>query len=45
MLSSTTPTEGSKAKYQIGPALADRVSEQATDLLAAFPLYRGVDLA
>ncbi|MFY1652922.1 glycine hydroxymethyltransferase [Solwaraspora sp. WMMB762] len=45
VLTSTTPTEGSKAKYQIDPALADRVSKQATELLAAFPLYPGVDLA
>ncbi|WP_396888444.1 glycine hydroxymethyltransferase [Micromonospora craniellae] len=45
VLTGTTPTEGSKAKYQIDPALADRVSKQATELLAAFPLYPGVNLA
>ncbi|WP_394347538.1 glycine hydroxymethyltransferase [Verrucosispora sp. SN26_14.1] len=45
VLTSTTPAEGSKAKYQIDPALAGRVSKQATELLAAFPLYPGVELA
>ncbi len=43
VLSQTTPA-GSKAKYDLDPALADRVSKQATELLAGFPLYGGVDL-
>ncbi|TDB83456.1 aminotransferase class I/II-fold pyridoxal phosphate-dependent enzyme, partial [Micromonospora fluostatini] len=30
---------GSKAKYVLDPALADKVSRQATDLLSGFPLY------
>src|SRR4051812_21583698 len=41
VLSQTTPA-GSKAKYDLDPALADRVSKQATDLLAGFPLYGSV---
>jgi glycine hydroxymethyltransferase len=43
VLSQTTPA-GSKAKYDLDPALADRISKQATELLAAFPLYGEVDL-
>jgi glycine hydroxymethyltransferase len=43
VLSQTTPA-GSKAKYDLDPALADRVSKQATDLLAGFPLYGSVTL-
>jgi glycine hydroxymethyltransferase len=43
VLSQTTPA-GSKAKYDLDPALADRVSKQATELLAPFPLYGTVDL-
>ena len=39
-----TPAEGSKAKYDLDPAVADRVSKQATELLADFPLYPTVDL-
>ena len=35
---------GSKAKYHLDPALADRISKQATELLAPFPLYPSVDL-
>src|SRR6201994_4025971 len=38
VLAGTSPAEGSKAKYQLDPALADRVSKQATELLAPFPL-------
>ncbi|MFI0793351.1 glycine hydroxymethyltransferase [Micromonospora rubida] len=34
----------SKAKYVLDPALADKVSRQATDLLSAFPLYPSVTL-
>src|SRR3954452_5426954 len=44
VLGSTSPAEGSKAKYHLDPALADRISKQATELLAAFPLYPEVDL-
>ncbi|MEH0843938.1 glycine hydroxymethyltransferase [Micromonospora sp. CPCC 205711] len=43
VLSQTTPGE-SKAKYVLDPALADKVSKQATELLAGFPLYPAVDL-
>ena len=39
-----TSQGGSKAKYDLDPALADRVSKQATELLAPFPLYGSVDL-
>ncbi|WP_428965340.1 glycine hydroxymethyltransferase [Micromonospora fluostatini] len=35
---------GSKAKYVLDPALADKVSRQATDLLSGFPLYPTVSL-
>ncbi|MER5704329.1 glycine hydroxymethyltransferase [Micromonospora sp. NPDC002296] len=34
----------SKAKYVLDPALADKVSRRATDLLSTFPLYPSVDL-
>lgn len=34
----------SKAKYQLDPAVADRIGKQATELLAGFPLYPTVDL-
>ncbi|MBW6432833.1 glycine hydroxymethyltransferase [Actinoplanes hulinensis] len=44
VLSATTPAEGSKAKFHLDPALADRISKQATELLAPFPLYPSVDL-
>ncbi|MGC5028712.1 glycine hydroxymethyltransferase [Micromonospora sp. DT229] len=49
VLSQTTPGTGpdgaaSKAKYNLDPALADKISRQATDLLAGFPLYPNVDL-
>jgi glycine hydroxymethyltransferase len=44
VLANTAPAEGSKAKYVLDPALADRVSKQATELLAPFPLYPEVDL-
>ncbi|MFC0006482.1 glycine hydroxymethyltransferase [Micromonospora siamensis] len=43
VLSQTTSGE-SKAKYVLDPALADKVSKQATDLLGNFPLYPSVDL-
>ncbi|MGW5669434.1 glycine hydroxymethyltransferase [Micromonospora sp. NPDC003776] len=43
VLSQTTPG-GSKAKYVLDPALADRVNKQASELLAGFPLYPAVDL-
>jgi glycine hydroxymethyltransferase len=44
VLTGTTPAEGSKAKYILDPALADRISKQATELLAPFPLYPTVTL-
>ncbi|MEU4713774.1 glycine hydroxymethyltransferase [Micromonospora purpureochromogenes] len=34
----------SKAKYVLDPALADKISKQATELLTGFPLYPAVDL-
>ncbi|WP_446215450.1 glycine hydroxymethyltransferase [Micromonospora sp. IBHARD004] len=43
VLSQTTSGE-SKAKYVLDPALADKVSKQASELLAGFPLYPAVDL-
>ncbi|GAA2710930.1 glycine hydroxymethyltransferase [Micromonospora olivasterospora] len=50
VLTQTTPganADGtpSKAKYVLDPALADKISRQAADLLASFPLYPSVDLA
>ena len=44
VLNNTSPAEGSKAKFTLDPALADRVSKQASELLAPFPLYPTVDL-
>ncbi|TDB82350.1 MULTISPECIES: glycine hydroxymethyltransferase [unclassified Micromonospora] len=49
VLSQTTPGanadgSASKAKYVLDPALADKVSRQAGELLAGFPLYPAVDL-
>ncbi|WP_238014341.1 glycine hydroxymethyltransferase [Dactylosporangium sp. AC04546] len=44
VLAGTTPAGDSKAKYTLDPALADRVSKQATELLAGFPLYPSVEL-
>ncbi|MEU8154387.1 glycine hydroxymethyltransferase [Micromonospora sp. NPDC048986] len=35
----------SKAKYTLDAGLADKVAGQATDLLATYPLYPGIDLA
>lgn len=43
-LSHTKSDETSKAKYTLDPAVSDRVSKQATELLAEFPLYPGVSL-
>jgi glycine hydroxymethyltransferase len=43
VLTATRPG-ASKAKFDLDPAIADRVSKQATELLADFPLYPGVDL-
>lgn len=31
-------------KFNLDPSLADRISKQATELLAPFPLYPSVDL-
>ncbi|MEV4283835.1 glycine hydroxymethyltransferase [Actinoplanes xinjiangensis] len=44
VLGATTPAEGSKAKFNLDPSLAARISKQATELLAPFPLYPSVDL-
>ncbi|SCF22323.1 serine hydroxymethyltransferase [Micromonospora viridifaciens] len=49
VLSQTTPGSNpdgtpSKAKYVLDPALADKVSKQASELLTGFPLYPAVDL-
>jgi glycine hydroxymethyltransferase len=41
---SQTKAGASKAKFDLDPAVADRVSKQATELLGAFPLYPSVDL-
>ncbi|MEU5790236.1 glycine hydroxymethyltransferase [Micromonospora purpureochromogenes] len=43
VLTQTTPGE-SKAKYVLDPALADKISKQASELLTGFPLYPAVDL-
>jgi glycine hydroxymethyltransferase len=43
VLSQTRPG-ASKAKFDLDPALADRIAKQATELLADFPLYPGIDL-
>ncbi|GIE33628.1 serine hydroxymethyltransferase [Actinoplanes italicus] len=45
VLANTSPAEGSKAKFNLDPALADRISKQASELLAPFPLYPSVSLA
>ncbi|MCW3815189.1 glycine hydroxymethyltransferase [Micromonospora sp. DR5-3] len=49
VLAQTTPAANadgtpSKAKYVLDPALADKVSKQASELLTNFPLYPAVDL-
>lgn len=44
VLSATEPAGGSKAKYDLDEKLAAKVSQQAADLLAAYPLYPTVDL-
>ncbi len=43
VLSQTRPG-ASKAKFDLDVAVSDRVSKQATELLAPFPLYPSVDL-
>jgi len=43
VLSQTKPG-ASKAKFSLDPAISERVSKQATELLADFPLYPQVDL-
>jgi glycine hydroxymethyltransferase len=43
VLTQTRPG-ASKAKFDLDPAVADRVSKQATELLGAFPLYPEVNL-
>jgi glycine hydroxymethyltransferase len=42
---SQTQSGASKAKFDLDPALADRISKQATELLAAYPLYPSIDLS
>jgi glycine hydroxymethyltransferase len=44
VLSHTKADSGSKAKYILDPALAERIAKQATELLAGFPLYPTIDL-
>jgi glycine hydroxymethyltransferase len=44
VLTQTTAADGSKAKYNLDSEIADRISKQASELLAAHPLYPGVDL-
>ncbi|GAA4977483.1 glycine hydroxymethyltransferase [Actinoplanes utahensis] len=44
VLANTSPAEGSKAKFALDPALSDRISKQASELLAPFPLYPSVSL-
>jgi glycine hydroxymethyltransferase len=41
----STKAGASKAKFDLDPAVSDRVSKQATELLADFPLYPTVDIA
>jgi glycine hydroxymethyltransferase len=40
----STKAGASKAKFDLDSAVSDRVSKQATELLADFPLYPSVDL-
>ncbi|AGZ38927.1 glycine hydroxymethyltransferase [Actinoplanes friuliensis] len=40
----STKAGASKAKFDLATAVSDRVSKQATELLADFPLYPSVDL-
>jgi glycine hydroxymethyltransferase len=44
VLAKTTPSGDSKMRYDLDPAIAERVTEQAGELLADFPLYPEVDL-
>jgi glycine hydroxymethyltransferase len=44
VLGNTRPAEGSKAKYQLDASVATKVSSQASELLAGFPLYPGIQL-
>src|SRR3954468_18482233 len=44
VLAGTSPAEGSKAKYSLDPALADRVSRRPTERLPPFPLSPSVTL-
>jgi len=43
VLSQTRPG-ASKAKFDLDPAVSDRIAKQATELLAGYPLYPTVDL-
>src|SRR3954451_8129050 len=44
VLAKTTPSRDSKMRYDLDPAIAERVNAQAGELLADFPLYPEVDL-
>src|SRR4051812_25295341 len=44
VLAKTTPSGDSKMRYDLDPAIAERVNAQAGELLADFPLYPKVDL-
>ena len=44
VLRATSPA-GSKAKFQVDPAVAERVRSRAAELTAAHPLYPEIDLA
>jgi glycine hydroxymethyltransferase len=40
----TSEGKPGKVRYVLDEKVADRVSRQATDLVAGFPLYSGIDL-
>jgi glycine hydroxymethyltransferase len=44
VLTKTTASGGSKARYDLDPAIAEQVNKQAGELLEGFPLYPTVDL-
>ncbi|MEV6491586.1 glycine hydroxymethyltransferase, partial [Actinoplanes sp. NPDC051633] len=44
VLSQTTPSESSKAKFTLDPSVSESVHKQASDLLTGFPLYPSVTL-
>ncbi|NUR87709.1 MAG: glycine hydroxymethyltransferase [Nonomuraea sp.] len=45
VLAGTTPSATSKAKYDLPASLADKTRSAAAELLAAHPLYPGLDLS